>query len=175
MSYIGELRQLVGHRPLQLPGTGVLVWRMNPEAQVEILLQLRSDHNKWGLLGGGLELGDSYKECAVRELYQESGLIASEEKLKLLNVYAGKEHVTVHPNGDIVHHTVVLYSLRYDETQFDKGAEISTETKRLDWLSLSKIKALLEDGEEATHFFPNNVPIIRDVINVYFEDNCPRI
>ena len=53
MSYISELRQLVGHRPLQLPGTGVLVWRMNQEDEVEILLQLRSDHNKWGLLGGG--------------------------------------------------------------------------------------------------------------------------
>ena len=122
-----------------------------------------------------IELDESYEECAVRELYQESGLIASKEKLKLLKVYAGKKHVTVHPNGDIVYHTVVLYSLRYDETQFDEEAKISSETIRLGWLSLPEIRALLEDGEEATHFFPNNVPIIRDVINVYFADGCPQI
>lgn len=167
MSYVSDLRKLVGHRPLQLPGTGVLVWRMNQNGEVEVLLQLRSDHNKWGLLGGGIELDESYEECAVRELHQESGLITSEEKLRLLKVYAGPEHVTVHPNGDIVYHTVVLYSVRYDETTIDTGASISSETKKLGWLTLSEIRALLEGGAEAA-FFHNNIPIIRDIVVKYF-------
>lgn len=172
-NYVQDLRKLVGHMPLQLPGTGVLVWREN-NGKIEILLQLRSDHNKWGLLGGGIELGESYQLCAVRELHQESGLVTSEDKLKLLGVYAGPAHVSVHPNGDVVYHTVVLYALKYEDTALDTEAEISSETRKLGWLTLPEIRALLEDGEEATHFFPNNVPIIWDIVDKYFAGGFPQ-
>ncbi|EIT83727.1 MutT/NUDIX family protein [Fictibacillus macauensis ZFHKF-1] len=43
----------------------------------EILLQLRSDNNCWGLAGGSLEIGETLEQAAKRELFEETGLIAN--------------------------------------------------------------------------------------------------
>ena len=37
---------------------------------------------KWNGLGGKLDLGETPEECAVREIYEESGLLAHNPKLK---------------------------------------------------------------------------------------------
>ena len=52
MSYLSELRKIVGHRPLLSAGATVLVIKNG-----KILLNLRSDTETWGIPGGGLELG----------------------------------------------------------------------------------------------------------------------
>lgn len=168
MSYVSELRALVGNRPLQLPGTGIVIWKKveGDEGEILVLLQLRSDHNKYGLIGGGIEIGESYRECARRELYEEAGLKANEDSFELLEVYAGKEHMTTHPNGDVVAHTVVLYGVNYNETIQDSYKVLSSETKSLRWMSLKTIRELLEEAEE--NFFHNNIPIIRDIVNKFF-------
>lgn len=165
MSYVSELRELVGHRPLQLPGTGVVIWR-NCDSGVEVLLQLRTDHNKWGLIGGGIELYESYPECAIRELYEEAGYRAEEKNLELLNVYAGKDHVTIHPNMDVVVHTVVVYKIKFEHTMLDENKIISKETKSLKWMTTPQVRELLNDAEK--NIFHNNIPIFRDIADGKF-------
>ena len=108
MSYVSELRSMVGHFPLQLPGTGVVLWRKSVDGEIEVLLQLRQDNDKFGLLGGGIELNETYEECALREVKEESGIEFSIQDLQLRGVYAGPKHITVKPNGDVIHHTVVV-------------------------------------------------------------------
>ena len=44
MSYIMDLRKMVGHRPLLQVGASVIV----VDGYGRILLQLRSDNNTWG-------------------------------------------------------------------------------------------------------------------------------
>ncbi|MBO5857443.1 MAG: NUDIX domain-containing protein [Clostridia bacterium] len=63
MSYLSELRKIVGHRPLLSAGATVLVIKDG-----KILLNLRSDTETWGIPGGGLELGECLEETAFREL-----------------------------------------------------------------------------------------------------------
>lgn len=160
-NYVQYIRKFIGKRPLQVPGTGVIVYRASPKnGELEILLQLRKDFNQYGLPGGGIEIGETYQECAVNELLQETAYIANEADLELVNVYAGPKHITTYPSGDIVFHTVVVYKVEADKCQkathkFDKN-----ETKEIEWLTIEQIQKLLQEGR----VFPNNTPILEDIV-----------
>ncbi len=64
MGYIADLRRFVGSDALIGVGATVLV--INDTNQ--ILFNLRTDTNTWGLPGGSMELFESIEETAVREL-----------------------------------------------------------------------------------------------------------
>lgn len=164
-NYAQSIRQFVGHMPLQLSGTGIVVYRTNQEGKIEILLQLRSDFDKYGLPGGGIENGETYQECAIHELHQETALKANVADLVLLNVYAGPKHVTKYPNGDIVYHTVVVYKIDYAKCKKTNDRVDKNETKALKWVAIQEIRKILDNKK----VFPNNIPILEDVVNVFFE------
>ncbi len=103
MSYISELRKYIGHKPIINIGATIIV----TNDKNEILLNLRSDTNTWGIIGGGMELGESIEETAARELWEETGLKA--ERFELLDVLSGKELFFRYPNGDETYTVIVLY------------------------------------------------------------------
>ena len=103
MSYISELRKYVGQRPIINIGATIIV----TNDKNELLLNLRSDTGTWGIIGGGLELGESLEETAARELWEEAGLKA--ERFELLDVLSGSELFFRYPNGDETYTVIVLY------------------------------------------------------------------
>lgn len=103
MSYISNLRKHIGHEPLINIGATVIV--MNDKK--EILLNLRSDTNTWGIIGGGIELGESLEETAARELLEEAGLKA--ESFELIDLLSGKDLYFKYPNGDETYTVIALY------------------------------------------------------------------
>lgn len=120
MGYIRELRKLVGHRPLILPGAVVLIF--NDEGQ--LLLQHRSDGG-WGLPGGLMELGESLEETARREVKEETGLDIG--RLKLEGVFSGEEYYLKVANGDELYSVTTVYS-----TQDYMGELVSDELESID-------------------------------------------
>lgn len=172
VNYIRDLRNNLkeghSHDGIEGTGTGVIVHRKNPSSgKLEFLLQLRSDLNQYGLLGGGLELGSTYENCAVTELFEEAGIVANESALTLKGAYAGPKHITRYASGDLVFHTVIVYSVDYAECiQLD--VDVDSETKALKWVSFDELKKMLI--EEKDKFFPNNFPILWDVVDKYFVD-----
>lgn len=95
MGYVEELRKIVGHYPLILVGSVVLV--LNKDG--EVLLQQRQEpYGKWGLLGGLMELRESPEETAYREVYEEAGIRV--KNLQLINVFSGAKHFVKLANGD---------------------------------------------------------------------------
>ncbi|MEI5906429.1 NUDIX hydrolase [Bacillus spongiae] len=102
MEYYKYLRQYVGHKPLILPGSVVIILN----EQNEVLLQKRHD-GCWGLPGGLMDLGESFEEVAKREVFEETGLIV--ENLKLLNVFSGSEYYLKVPNGDELYSVTAVY------------------------------------------------------------------
>lgn len=113
MSYLKELRKLVGHRPLLSAGATVLVIQ-----DQKVLLNLRADTHTWGIPGGGMELEESLEDTARRELAEETGLCAQE--LRLLTVFSGQDFYFEYPNGD------KLYSIVAETPLLSFGFPVKT-------------------------------------------------
>ncbi|GGD25807.1 NUDIX hydrolase [Pontibacillus salipaludis] len=117
MSYVMELRKLVGSRPLLLPGSAVII--INEEGK--LLLQHRRD-GEWGLPGGLMELGESLEDTARREVKEETGLTLGD--LELLDVFSGPEYYLKLRNGDELYSITSVYvtynpsgNIRVDESE----------------------------------------------------------
>jgi len=132
MNYIKSLRQYIGTRPIIAPGSAIIV--LNEKN--EILLQLRSDTNDWGLPGGGMEIGDSFEETAKKELFEETGLIAQE--LILVGLASGKELYYKFPHGDEIYNATAIYKA----TSVTGTIKKNEESKALKYFSLDKLPNL---------------------------------
>ncbi len=163
--YLHNIRKEVGHLPLYLPGTGVVIYRYDEKEDLWFYLQLRSDLNQLGLFGGGSNPGETQKRCAARELMEEILIRVKEEDLILLDVYSGCKHITRHNNGDVVLHVVVVYAVNFEKCSFLDDTECDGETQKAIWISKEELRWKLEHTPDA--FFPNNIPILWDMVNRY--------
>lgn len=104
LGYIENLRALIGHQPVILVGSVVVI----VDQYGRILLQQRR-HPKgvWGLPGGLMELGESTEQVAKREVLEETGLTV--DQLQLIHVYSGANHFTVAKNGDQFYTVTTAY------------------------------------------------------------------
>ena len=106
-----NLRKHIGHDPLIGVGATTLVFN----GKKELLLNLRTDTNTWGIPGGSMELYETIEETAIRELKEETGIRADE--LELITVLSGKDYYFEYPNGDKMCTVIVLFKvLDYDGT-----------------------------------------------------------
>jgi mutator protein MutT len=103
MNYMRMLRQYVGTSPIILAGSAVII--LNDKG--EILLQKRVDDGLWGIPGGGMELGDSFEETAIKEVKEETGLTI--KSMKLFSLFSGKEYYHRYPHGDECYNALAVY------------------------------------------------------------------
>lgn len=130
MSYIMDLRRYIGHDPVIGIGATTLVFNNNNE----LLLNLRTDTNTWGIPGGSMELYETIEETAIRELKEEAGIEAKD--LKLLGVLSGKEYYFEYPNGDKMCTVIVLFKV---ENYNGKITINDEESKELKFFSLNNL------------------------------------
>lgn len=130
MGYIMNLRKYVGHEPLIGLGATTMVFN----DKNEILLNLRSDTNTWGIPGGSMELYETIEETAVRELKEEAGISA--DKLELVSVLSGDEYYFEYPNGDKMCTVIVLFKV----INYTGEIKVSdNESKQLKFFSLDEL------------------------------------
>ena len=116
-NYIKRIRHYLGHQKIILNASGGIVVKDG-----EILLQHRSDNAKWGLVGGMLEINETYLEGALREIKEETGLDV--KPISFLGIF--HNHNMVYPNGDQAHVICACYvfeiiggALRKDEESLE--------------------------------------------------------
>ncbi|MBQ3128188.1 MAG: NUDIX hydrolase [Clostridia bacterium] len=146
MSYIMDLRKVVGHRPILQVGASVIV----VDDCGRILLQLRSDNNTWGYAGGSVEIDEKVEDTAKREMYEETGLIA--KQLSLLGVFSGKDLHNIYPNGDEVSNIDIVFICKNYEGNLKCQAG---EVESLKFFDISNLP---------NNIFKPNIPAIEEYI-----------
>lgn len=130
MGYIMNLRKYVGHEPLIGVGATTLVFN----DKNELLLNLRTDTNTWGIPGGSMELNETIEETAIRELKEEAGISA--DKLELVSVLSGKDYYFEYPNGDKMCTVIILFKV----LNYTGNIKVSdNESKQLKFFALNDL------------------------------------
>lgn len=130
-NYIKKVRKKFGHDELILNYAGCIIF----DEQKRLLLQKRSDCEKWGFLGGMVEFGESVGEAAVREVKEESGLDV--EITSLYGVYS--KYFAEYTNGDKAQPIVHLFNARIIGGEL---IEQNDETLELKFFDLNDIPPL---------------------------------
>lgn len=106
-SYFGKLRALAGDEATLLHVGARCVIR---DEAGRVLLIRRSDNGNWSLPAGGIELGESITDCAIREAAEETGLTVTE--LTPFAIYSGPAYT----NKDMYGHTydLITFAFRVD-------------------------------------------------------------
>ncbi|MGG7177520.1 NUDIX hydrolase [Clostridium paraputrificum] len=124
MDYIKYLRGYVGHKPVILNGTSVIIL----DSRNRVLLQKRTyPQRNWGLPGGIMEMGESMEETGIREVFEETGLMV--RGLTLLNVYSGKDFYMKLPNDDEFYLVNSVYYTREYSGELEVDSFEGTELK----------------------------------------------
>ena len=125
------LDERIRHIPFIQTGAAVII--RNEEGK--ILLQERTDRNKWGLPGGCQELGERFEDTVIREIKEETNLDIKEENLELIAIVSGNSRRNEYPNGDVVINNTVLYCVR----NYSGELKWDSESKEMKFFDLDNL------------------------------------
>ncbi|WP_308403772.1 NUDIX domain-containing protein [Streptomyces rhizoryzae] len=125
-SYLWQLRQRVGSRPLLVPGAQVLLL----DAAGHGLFQQRADNGVWELPAGACEEGSDFAGTAQRELAEETGLHVRRADLEAFGSLSDPGvHTLTYPNGDITHCFALCFVARRWSGELTPGRDEVTRAR----------------------------------------------
>ena len=132
----------ISHIPFIQTGAAIIIRNENGQ----ILLQERTDRNKWGLPGGCQDLGEDLRVTAVREAYEETGIKLDPNEIELIDTLSGESRKNSYPNGDIVYNNTSLYLADVSITD-ESTLKGDSETKRLRFFNPDEVPENLMDAD----------------------------
>jgi 8-oxo-dGTP pyrophosphatase MutT (NUDIX family) len=151
--FVTGLRAHIGHNLLWLStAAGVVL-----DADGRVLLGRRSDTGQWGLPGGIIDPGEEPADAAVREIYEETGVIAVPEALVAVTVSG----LITYRNGDMVQYLEILFRCRAtggtarvnDSESVEVGWHALDRLPDLDVRTASRITRALAGTEQPAYAF----------------------
>jgi len=104
--YVKTMRQLIGSRPMLLPGVRALILN----SQGEVLLQRRLDMPRWCLPSGSVELGETALDALKREVAEETSLVVLDAEP--MGLYSGPSQRFAYLNGDEIQCLSIAFVVR---------------------------------------------------------------
>jgi len=108
-----------------VPSANVIV--VNPQGA--ILMIRRTDNGNWAAPGGGMDLGESITDAAVRETQEETGITC--QITGLVGIYTNPHHVILYTsNGEVRQEFSIVFTAR------PTGGELrpSSESSEPQWV-----------------------------------------
>lgn len=109
----------------------------------QILLQSRTDRDRWGLPGGCQELGERFQDTIIREIKEETNLDVKEEDLELIDMVSGTSRKNSYPNGDVVINNTALYCIK----NYSGKLKWDFESKEMRFFDLDNLPANQNDPD----------------------------
>ncbi|MDR6971570.1 NUDIX domain-containing protein [Leifsonia shinshuensis] len=131
--YVRSLRERVGHDLLLLPGVTAVIRDSD-----RFLLARQRDTERWSLIGGGIEPGETPHEAVAREVLEELGVTPGLGTI--IGAYGGPLLETVHPNGDRVAYVTTAFECRLPSCALTLETEELLETG---WFTRSDVDGLV--------------------------------
>ncbi|MFE7381118.1 NUDIX hydrolase [Streptomyces zhihengii] len=102
----------------------------------EVLLIHKTDNDLWALPGGGVDVGESAPDAAVRETKEETGFDV--EVTSLVGIYTNPAHVMAYDDGEVRQQFSICFRARI------VGGELrtSSESKEVAFVDPSRLDSL---------------------------------
>jgi ADP-ribose pyrophosphatase YjhB (NUDIX family) len=101
-----------------------------------ILLIERTDNGLWTIPGGGMEVGETIAQTAIREVKEETGVDV--EVQRLIGIYSNPRHVVEYSNGEVRQQFSVCFACAVTGGQL----ATSSESRRVGFFAPEDIKAM---------------------------------
>jgi ADP-ribose pyrophosphatase YjhB (NUDIX family) len=106
----------------------------------DILMIRRTDNGNWAVPGGAMDLGESLRDTAVREVEEETGIVC--EVTGLVGIYTDPRHVIYYTsNGECRQEFSVVFTAR----AVSGTPTPSDESREVEWVSRETIRELRMD------------------------------
>ena len=148
--FVVEIRKMIGHHEMWLPGVTAVVTRGD-----EILLVRRADNGAWTPITGIPEPGEEPGQAITREALEETGVVVTVDRLASTSVYSG----VVHANGDRASYLDLTFACTYVSGEAHVGDDESVDVR---WFPVDALPemapAMLQriadarSGEQAARF-----------------------
>lgn len=102
-THIRALRDKIGNDLLTLPSVAVMLF----DDQHQLLLAQEAATGLWMTVGGAIEPDETPADAAVRECWEETGLLI--EPIALLGAFGGPEFRVTYPNGDLASYVTIAF------------------------------------------------------------------
>jgi ADP-ribose pyrophosphatase YjhB (NUDIX family) len=106
------------------------------DEQGRILMVHKTDNNLWALPGGGMDLGESIADAAVRETKEETGVDI--EVTGLVGVYTNPRHVLAYDDGEVRQQ----FSLCFTTRNLGGQLRTSSETSEVAYVAVADLDTL---------------------------------
>jgi len=169
----------VAHMEGTLHGT-VHIWLVRPNEQsgYDVLLQKRSackDSNPGSYdisSAGHVDAGDEVLESALRELYEELGIVATADELKEIGQHRGQFEAEFHGKlfRDNELSTVYLYQKPIDISQLKLQEE---EVEEVIWMDFAECKEKIHNQTLPNCIYPGEFDMVGKTLGLLSQDEIP--